>query len=62
MPLDMNILKALKRSSLGLDLYMWLTYRHTLDLLHRTWAFVVKQMKWGFCPPACTPDIVCASP
>ena len=27
MPLDMNILKALKRSSLGLDLYLWLTYR-----------------------------------
>ena len=27
MPLDMNILKALKRSPLGLDLYMWLTYR-----------------------------------
>ena len=26
-PLDMNILKSLKRSSLGLDLYMWLTYR-----------------------------------
>ena len=26
-PLDMNILKGLKRSSLGLDLYMWLTYR-----------------------------------
>ena len=26
-PLDMNILRALKRSSLGLDLYMWLTYR-----------------------------------
>ena len=26
-PLDMNILKALKRSSLGLDWYMWLTYR-----------------------------------
>ena len=26
-PLDMNILKALKRSSLGLDLYMWVTYR-----------------------------------
>ena len=25
MPLDMNILKALKRSPLGLDLYMWLT-------------------------------------
>ena len=26
-PLDMNTLKALKRSSLGLDWYMWLTYR-----------------------------------
>ena len=25
--LDLNILKAIKRSSLGLDLYMWLTYR-----------------------------------
>ena len=23
----MNVLKALKRSSLGLDLYLWLTYR-----------------------------------
>lgn len=27
LPLDMNILKALKRSSLGLDLYMWISYR-----------------------------------
>ena len=26
-PLDLNILKALKRSSMGLDLYLWLTYR-----------------------------------
>ena len=26
-PLNMNVLRALKRSSLGLDLYMWLTYR-----------------------------------
>ena len=26
-PLDLNILKAIKRSSLGLDLYLWLTYR-----------------------------------
>ena len=26
-PLDMNILRALKRSPLGLDLYMWLAYR-----------------------------------
>ena len=26
-PLDMNTLTALKRSPLGLDLYLWLTYR-----------------------------------
>ena len=26
-PLDLNILKALKRSPLGIDLYLWLTYR-----------------------------------
>lgn len=26
-PLDMRILKAMKRSSLGLDLYMWLSYK-----------------------------------
>ena len=26
-PLDMIVLKAMKRSSLGLDLYLWLTYR-----------------------------------
>ena len=26
-PLDMNILKALKRSSLGLDVYLWVVYR-----------------------------------
>ena len=26
-PIDMNILKALKRSTLGLDLYLWLIYR-----------------------------------
>ena len=26
-PLDMNILAALKRSALGLDLYLWLNYR-----------------------------------
>ena len=33
-PLNMNILKALKRSSLGLDLYLWLAYR--TFLLKRT--------------------------
>ena len=27
LPIDMNTLTALKRSSLGLDLYLWLTYR-----------------------------------
>ena len=27
-PLDMNTLTALKRSSLGLDLYLWLTLPH----------------------------------
>ncbi len=26
-PLDLNALKALKRSPLGIDLYMWLVYR-----------------------------------
>ena len=26
-PLDLNILRAVKRSTLGLDLYLWLTYR-----------------------------------
>ena len=29
-PIDMNILRAMKRSSFGLDLYLWLTYK-----LHR---------------------------
>ena len=32
-PLNINILRALKRSSLGLDLYMWLAYR-TYALSH----------------------------
>ena len=32
-PLDMNILRALRRSPLGLDLYLWLTYR-TFTLKH----------------------------
>ena len=34
----MNILKALKRSSLGLDLYLWLTYR-TFSLKHARQSF-----------------------
>ncbi len=34
-PLDMRILKAMRRSSLGLDLYMWLSYK-TYSLLNAT--------------------------
>ena len=44
-PLDLNILKALKRSSLGLDLYLWLTYR-TFTLrrpLRLSWARLYRQ-------------------
>ena len=35
-PVDMNILKAMKRSSLGLDLYLWLVYR-TFSLKRPLW-------------------------
>ena len=45
MPLDMNILKALKRSPLGLDWYLWLTYR-TFALkrpLRLSWASLYRQ-------------------
>ena len=41
----MNTLKALKRSTLGLDLYLWLTYR-TFTLKHPlrlTWRQVYRQ-------------------
>ena len=44
-PLNMNTLTALKRSSLGLDLYLWLTYR-TFPLrasLRITWRQVYSQ-------------------
>ena len=44
-PLDMNTLKALKRSPLGLDLYLWLVYR-TFQLrapLRLTWRQVYRQ-------------------
>ena len=49
MPLDMNILKALKRSSLGLDLYLWLTYR-TFTLkrpLRLSWRQLYRQFGVG---------------
>ena len=44
-PLDMNTLKALKRSPLGLDLYLWLTYRiFALTTPQRlTWRQVYRQ-------------------
>ena len=45
MPLDLNILKALKRSSIGLDLYLWLTYR-TFTLkgpLRLSWVCLYRQ-------------------
>ena len=45
LPLDMNTLTALKRSTLGLDLYLWLTYR-TFTLkrpLRLSWRQVYRQ-------------------
>ena len=44
-PIDMNTLKALKRSPLGLDLYLWLVYRtFTLRTPQRiTWRQVYRQ-------------------
>ena len=44
-PLDMNTLKALKRAALGIDLYLWLTYR-TFSLkrpLRLTWRQIYRQ-------------------
>ena len=44
-PIDMNTLKALKRCSLGLDLYLWLNYR-TFALtrpLRLTWRQLYRQ-------------------
>ena len=35
-PLDMNILKAMKRSSIGIDIYLWMTYR-TFTLKRPLW-------------------------
>ena len=44
-PINMNTLKALKRSALGLDLYLWLTYR-TFTLkrpMRLSWARLYRQ-------------------
>ena len=49
-PLDMNTLTALKRCSLGLDLYLWLAYR-TFTLrapLRLTWKQVYRQFGLGW--------------
>ena len=54
-PLDMNILKALKRCSLGLDLYLWLNYR-TFAIrspLQFTWRQLYRQFDDN---PAKAPD------
>ena len=48
-PLDLNILNALKRCSLGLDLYLWLTYR-TFTLkrpLRLSWWQIYHQFRDG---------------
>ena len=45
-PLDIHILKALKRSSLGLDLYMWLVYR--TFALNREVQISWRQLYWQF--------------
>ena len=44
-PLDMHVLRALTRSSLGLDLYVWLNYRtHALDApLRLAWRQLYRQ-------------------
>ena len=45
-PLDMNTLKALKRSSLGLDLYLWVAYR-TFSLkrpMRLSWVRLYRQL------------------
>ena len=46
-PIDMNTLTALKRSSLGLDLYLWLTYR--VFALQRPLRLSWKHLYWA-CP------------
>ena len=48
-PLDMHVLRAVKRSPRGRDLYLWLTYR-TFTLtspLRLTWPKIYKQFRRG---------------
>ena len=44
-PIDMNTLKAMTRSSLGLDLYLWLVYRtfQLKDPLRLSWPMLYRQ-------------------
>ena len=44
-PLDLRVLRAMRRSALGIDLYMWLTYRshRRVRPLHLTWKQLYKQ-------------------
>ena len=44
-PFDMHVLRAVKRSPLGLDLYLWLTYRtfHLKAPLRLTWRKLYRQ-------------------
>ena len=48
-PLDLHVLKALTRSSLGLDLYQWINYRtFALDRpLRISWVQLYRQFGWG---------------
>ena len=50
-PIDLHVLKAVKRSPLGLDLYLWLTYRtFTLKApLRLSWKQLYRQFGAG--PP-----------
>ena len=45
LPINMKILKAMKRSPLGLDLYLWLTYRmfNLKRPLRLTWRHLYRQ-------------------
>ena len=36
-PIDMNVLRAMRRSPLGLDIYLWLTYRYFTLGQRETW-------------------------
>ena len=56
-PIDMNILTALKRSTLGLDLYLWLVYR-TFALrapLHLSWRQMYQQ--FGLAPDKASDNV-----